>query len=39
MYWQDELLVWRDLTDFRDIKRLHIPASKIWIPDIGIHNA
>ncbi len=36
-YWKDEFLVWNP-SEFNNITMMHIPANKIWKPDILVYN-
>uniref|UniRef100_A0AC35F8S0 Uncharacterized protein n=1 Tax=Panagrolaimus sp. PS1159 TaxID=55785 RepID=A0AC35F8S0_9BILA len=37
LYWKDEFLSWNP-SDFGGIDRIHVPASKLWKPDILVYN-
>ncbi|KAL4228420.1 hypothetical protein ACF0H5_011467 [Mactra antiquata] len=38
MAWNDDRLAW-DVPTYNDIREIHIPATKIWIPDLSVHNS
>ena len=35
--WEDKRLVW-DPAEYGKIQFLHIPADKLWLPDMAIYN-
>ncbi|GMT09593.1 hypothetical protein PFISCL1PPCAC_890, partial [Pristionchus fissidentatus] len=37
LYWTDETLKW-DPSEFGGLTRVHVPATKIWKPDILVYN-
>ncbi|ULT92251.1 hypothetical protein L3Y34_009775 [Caenorhabditis briggsae] len=37
LYWQDETLTW-DPKKFGNLTRIHVPAHKIWKPDVLVYN-
>ncbi|KAF8387343.1 acr-18 [Pristionchus pacificus] len=37
LYWTDETLKW-DPAEFGGLTRVHVPATKIWKPDILVYN-
>uniref|UniRef100_A0A914Y8X8 Neurotransmitter-gated ion-channel ligand-binding domain-containing protein n=1 Tax=Panagrolaimus superbus TaxID=310955 RepID=A0A914Y8X8_9BILA len=37
LYWKDDFLSWNP-SDFGGIDRIHVPASKLWKPDILVYN-
>ncbi|CAI4222723.1 unnamed protein product [Auanema sp. JU1783] len=37
LYWQDETLTW-DPSKFGNLTRIHVPAHKIWKPDVLVYN-
>ena len=36
-YWSDDYLVW-DPADYGNIEHTVVPASDVWLPDIGLVN-
>ncbi|CEF62815.1 Neurotransmitter-gated ion-channel transmembrane domain and Neurotransmitter-gated ion-channel family and Neurotransmitter-gated ion-channel ligand-binding domain and Nicotinic acetylcholine-gated receptor, transmembrane domain-containing protein [Strongyloides ratti] len=38
LYWKDELLTW-DPINYGNITEIHIPAIKIWNPDLVVYNS
>uniref|UniRef100_A0A1I7UEQ4 Neur_chan_LBD domain-containing protein n=1 Tax=Caenorhabditis tropicalis TaxID=1561998 RepID=A0A1I7UEQ4_9PELO len=37
LYWHDETLTW-DPKKFGNLTRIHVPAHKIWKPDVLVYN-
>ncbi|CAB3397306.1 unnamed protein product [Caenorhabditis bovis] len=37
LYWKDELLTW-DPRQYGNLTRIHVPADKIWKPDVLVYN-
>lgn len=37
--WQDERLVWNNISEFSKMKILRIPCDLIWVPDIVLYNS
>ncbi|XP_052281504.1 acetylcholine receptor subunit alpha-type acr-16-like [Dreissena polymorpha] len=37
--WNDERLVWWNMSEFSSIKKLRIPCDLIWLPDIVLYNS
>ncbi|CAI5450706.1 unnamed protein product [Caenorhabditis angaria] len=37
LYWTDEMLVWNP-AEFNNLSRIHVPAAKIWKPDVLVYN-
>ena len=37
MHWEDDYLKW-DPEEYGGVKKLHLPPSKVWTPDIFLFN-
>ena len=35
--WVDERISW-DEADYNGLKKIRVPASKLWLPDIVLYN-
>uniref|UniRef100_A0A0N5B6R1 Neur_chan_LBD domain-containing protein n=1 Tax=Strongyloides papillosus TaxID=174720 RepID=A0A0N5B6R1_STREA len=38
LYWKDEILTWNP-TKYGNITEIHVPANKIWSPDLVVYNS
>uniref|UniRef100_A0AC34PYT4 Neurotransmitter-gated ion-channel ligand-binding domain-containing protein n=1 Tax=Panagrolaimus sp. JU765 TaxID=591449 RepID=A0AC34PYT4_9BILA len=37
LYWKDEFLTWNP-AEFGGVEKIHVPASRLWKPDILVYN-